>query len=160
MDLNWVPTISRFPGWLQACWVAWTVAGIVLFVLSVNVVAQKLPVGKIEGPQQGQAVTRTFQVNGIISDLPQGHSLWLAIQVGDLIWPKEPKITPTAAKWFATISEGGSPPNGRFSVVLLATSPSATTELEKWFRRGDFAGISKHKIPGMTALDEVPLKLQ
>lgn len=160
MIWNWFKTFPDFPFWLQLSWVAWASAGIILFAVSANVAAQKPPVGKIEMPPQGQAVPRTFQASGSISNLPKGHSLWLAVLVGDLLWPREPKITPTAGKWFSTVSEGGNPPGGRFSVVLLATTPSATADLEKWFKRGDFSGIPRHKIRGMLVLDEVPLALQ
>ncbi len=162
---DWVPMLARLPVWVQVCWVVWVFFGVFLFVWSANALAQKKPQGKILNPLTDQVVTRSFEVNGTVAHLPRGHTLWLAVQIGDLVWPKEPKISQSdTEKWIASISEGGTPAEGRFSLVLIAADGSATVKLDEWFRqgrRGGHAGIPINALDdGMKILDSVQLRLR
>jgi hypothetical protein len=162
------PFFKRLSDWFRERWFTWCVLGFILLVMSPFLVPQKPTVGKIENPSNNQMVMRTFKVEGSVENLPRDNGLWLAVKVGDLFWPKVPKINlkksnwsmSVTSRWSLTISEGGTPPGGRFTVVLLSTTSSANEEIDKWFDEGVYSGIPKNKIPGIVELDEVTLNLR
>ena len=158
MKWEWAHFFPRLSGWVRAHWVALFVVGIILLVLGIHLIPQKPTVGKIEKPHYNQDVPCLIYVQGTINHFSKGHSLWLAVQKGELFWPKLPKIIPTKSKWKSTLFENGTPPCGRFSIVLLSTTPSANDELEKWINDGDYSGIPIHKIPGIVVLDDVAIR--
>jgi len=45
-------------------------------------------------PQPNQAVGRTFRCSGVVTGLQPGLNLWLAVEAGNLVWPKENKVLP------------------------------------------------------------------
>lgn len=156
-----IEPFRQLPGWMQGCWIAWVIAGVLLFVMSVNATAERAkPTGKILAPQPSERVARTIDVSGTVADLPPGYTVWLAIRVGTLWWPKEPRVVPSGTTWSATVSEGGNPPDGRFAILLLLANRGATEELQEWFKRSDYAGLQQGAIPGIAVLDQVAVQLR
>jgi hypothetical protein len=158
MEWKWDYIFPRLSDFVRTYRVALFVFGIILLAVSIHLIPQKPTVGKIEKPHYNQEVPRLVYIQGTINHLPKSHSLWVAVQKGELFWPKLPKITPTKSKWASTLFEDGTPPKGRFSVVLLSATPSANEELEKWINDGDYSGIPKNKIPGVVVLDDVSVR--
>lgn len=152
--------LGHLPRWIQACWFVWLVAGAFLLIVSVNVGAQRKPTGRILAPQQNEQVARTVDVSGSVENLPPGYTLWLAVRIGDLWWPKEPKVFPSGSKWSGTLSEGGNPPQGRFTILLLLANRGASEEIDKWLKRGDYAGLRRDVMNGIEVLDEVNVRLR
>lgn len=159
MNLPWL-RFPELPGWIQISWLLWFGLGLVLTAYSWNLLAQRPPAGTIDTPTPNSVVTPSFSVAGTITDLPKGSTLWVAIRKGDLIWPKEPKVIAATTKWVYTVTEGSTPSGGRFSVLLLATTPAATSTLERWFKGPSFPGIAVGATPGLTILAEAPFSMQ
>lgn len=104
-------------------------------------------IGAITSPGSGQHVGHVFTAQGTLRQLPAGHHVWLAVEVGDLLWPKEPEIPTTSGNWTRQVGEYGNPPGGRFSLVLLMVGPEGNREIQAWLRHGketgDFPGLTR-----------------
>jgi hypothetical protein len=70
------------------------------------------PKGSVNGysfvnPKAEDIVYRHFIVKGkLINKLSNTH-LWLAVEIGELVWPKEPEIKIEGSNWFGEVYEGG-----------------------------------------------------
>lgn len=119
--------------------------------------------GSITIPRENETVSRRIEVKGNLSGLQQGQSVWLAIQIGNLYWPKEPEIIVSDGEWSAVVYESGSPPGGQFSLVLLVVSRKGNKDIEDWINKGnqtgEFPGLKKSDISEMKALHAVRLRL-
>jgi len=100
------------------------------------------PAGKIESPKSGDPVSRSFEVKGTLSGIPPDHHVWLAVQIGNLLWPKDPEIPSQNQYWTQKVAEGGSPPGGKFSLVLFMVDAAGNKEIEKWFSDGQASSSS------------------
>lgn len=112
------------------------------------------PRGTIGFPRDGAEVSRSFMAEGTLEDIPEDRHAWLAVQVGNLLFPKEPEIG-LEHHWLKQSVEAGDPPGGRFSLVLLTVDPAGQARIERWLAEGvaggGFAGLTQ--IPGSTKLD-------
>jgi hypothetical protein len=111
--------------------------------------------GEILKPAPGSTVGRAFPVGGTAGG--QIRNLWLVVRIGDLYWPKEPKLILKNGKWDGSVNEGGNPPGGRFEVILLDVTNKTSEMFEDWMRQGhashSYPGISKSAIEGARELD-------
>ena len=73
-------------------------------------------------PKAGQVVGHSFVVEGTHGNIPKGYHVWLATEIGGLLWPKEPEVRVADRRWSFKIVEGGSPPRGSFTLVLFQVS--------------------------------------
>lgn len=89
------------------------------------------PVACIDTPANGGEVSRAFNVAGKTSNIPAGSHLWVATQMGNLVWPKEPEV-PTGPVFNVTVVEGGNPPDGKFSIVLLLVTDEGQQMIAMW----------------------------
>lgn len=115
------------------------------------------PAGRIASPTTSQRVARAFTADGTLAGIPRDKHVWLAVQIGNLVFPKEPEI-PAADQHFAQqVVEAGSPPDGRFSLVLLMVDADGQRTIQEWLRRvrggEDAPGLAS--IPGSVRLDVV-----
>ena len=115
--------------------------------------------GEIRSPTSGERVRRKFMVDGTLSKkIPRRHHVWLAVQLGNLLFPKTPEIPTKDRHWAQEIFEAGNPPGGTFSVVLLMVDAKGQRTIEEWLARGrepgkGFSGIAE--IPGSVKLSVV-----
>lgn len=113
--------------------------------------------GEILIPQNGERVARSFTVEGTLSDIPDDRHVWVAVQIGNLLFPKEPEIPSADKHWSQDVVEGGNPAEGEFSVVLLTVDDNGHRVIEEWLGRGregeGSPGLST--IPGSSKLDVV-----
>jgi len=111
--------------------------------------------GKIESPLNKAKVERFFSVKGTIKG--QYRHLWLAVRIGDLYWPKEPKLNPNSNRWTSTVNEGGTPPDGKFDLVLLDVSEETNNYFNEWLTQGhqsrSFPGIPSNQLGSFYILD-------
>lgn len=119
------------------------------------------PIGKIFRPKEGETVARGFDVSGTLENIPADHQVWLAVKIGNLLWPKEPMILSSDRRWSIRVVEGGSP--GVFSISLLLVSKKGQKVIKNWLengrRTGNYPGMDK--IAGSSCLDIVEnLRLQ
>jgi hypothetical protein len=101
---------------------------------------KRAPKGQILYPSSGQQVPRSFTAEGILSDIPADGHIWIAVKIGNLLWPKEPEIPSQDYSWSQHIFEGGDPPGGRFSLTLLLVNPGGNELIEKWIKNGRSSG--------------------
>jgi len=121
--------------------------------------------GRILRPQANTVVGRSFTVSGEHFDLPKGYHVWLAVEIGTLLWPKEPEVPTADKRWSVKIVEGGNPPGGLFSLTLFQVPPEGNKFIVRWHEHGrstgDFPGLNASDIPGFSRLDVVEnLRLQ
>jgi hypothetical protein len=96
--------------------------------------------GSISNPQPDQAVGRTFECAGVVTGMQAGLTLWLAVEVGDRVWPKESRVTPGADnKWSATVFEDGIAQ--AFAVALFVADSRANKFMGKWLETGRTTGM-------------------
>jgi hypothetical protein len=137
--------------------------GLIGAIVGALIVAGKLPPpthdpsGTIESPTQGSRIAREFTVSGTLSHIPKDEHVWIAVQVGNNLYPKEPEIDSSSDHFSEQIVEGGNPSGGRLAVVLLKVEPEGQSKVEDWLsalRRGEEPpGLAT--IPGAQVLDAV-----
>jgi hypothetical protein len=95
--------------------------------------------GSFSEPQPNDAVSRTIQCSGVVTGLQPGLHLWLAVETGGLVWPKESKVLPDKAdKWRTTIFEDGA--TEQFAVSLFVADASADRRIKRWLEAGRSSG--------------------
>ena len=102
------------------------------------------PQGKISIPRNNVSVPRHFQAEGSVDNLLAGQHLFLVVEIEGLIWPKgEAQVK--NAYWTCEVYEGGSPPDGRFTLSLFLVSGKGYDEINTWLERGkmtdDYPGL-------------------
>src|SRR5262245_42054927 len=118
--------------------------------------------GSITEPKPEQAVGRTFQCSGIVTGLQPGLSLWLAVEVGALVWPRESKISlEKDNKWSVTVFEDGA--SETFSLALYVADAAVDKRISKWLETGRRTGTYPELkgIPGarrLARIDDLRLK--
>ena len=115
------------------------------------------PEGAITAPSRGANVPAEFTVEGRLAGIPRGRHVWLATQVNNLLFPKPPALSAQDREFLRDVAEGGSPPRGRFSLVLLMVNNAGNQQIEDWVERGDATGDfpGLEKISGSVRLDIV-----
>ena len=81
-------------------------------------------------PGDETAVERAFSARGTVAKA-RGCYVWLAVQVGALYWPKEPRLETASGQWERTVFEGGDPPGRRFVLVLMAVTREASKHFDR-----------------------------
>jgi hypothetical protein len=109
--------------------------------------------GTILSPESGTRVSRTITVEGTVSGIPPEKHVWVAVQIGKQLFPKEPEIPSTDQHWIIQIVEGGNPPDGTLSLALLMVDASGNRYIKNWLNEPDRRGL--HRIPGSVRLDMV-----
>ncbi len=97
------------------------------------------PKGRINYPRNRDSIPRLFRAEGTIDRLPAGQHLLLVVQVGGLMWPKgEVQVDHTS--WASEVYEGGTPPNGNFTLALYQVSAEGYGEIAAWLEHGKSTG--------------------
>lgn len=141
---------------------------IIVMVLSTFLLAQSYPPlfdpsleGKIYSPPYGAEIGRYFQVEGTVSG--KYRNLWLMERIGGLHWPKEPKLVPREGRWSGEVFEGGSPPQGKFKILLVDVSDEVSKIFELWFKKGhqtgSYPGLPLGTLGNIRILDEKEYRL-
>ncbi|MGH3103567.1 MAG: hypothetical protein ACRDN6_05665 [Gaiellaceae bacterium] len=113
--------------------------------------------GEILSPERAERVIGSFEAEGTLSGIPQDHHVWLAVQIGNLHFPKEPEIPSQDRHWAQEVVGAGVPAGVRFALALLMVDAEGHRVIEAWFERGrsgeGFPGLAT--IPGSVKLDVV-----
>jgi hypothetical protein len=104
-----------------------------------------LPAGEILAPRRGEQVGPEFTVEAKVSAIPPAYHLGIAVQVGNLLWPKDLDVPAQDRRLKSKICEGGLP-GQRFSVALLMVDAAGHRQISKWFEDGQKTG----NFPGFT----------
>ncbi len=118
--------------------------------------------GSIDYPGPDQIIGRTIACAGLALGIPPDMHLWLAVETGSLIWPKEGEVLADGnGKWKKTIFEDGA--TRRFSISLLIVNPKAHAQILEWLevgrQQGQYAELKG--IPGtdrIARVDKLRLK--
>jgi hypothetical protein len=112
--------------------------------------------GTIKDPIPGQLVRPTFHCSGTVSGMDSALSLWLAVEVGGLVWPKESRVVVDQdGTWSVTVFEDGAA--SEFAVGLFLGDSAVDGWILKWLQRGRRTGNYQEckGIPGARRLDRV-----
>jgi hypothetical protein len=112
--------------------------------------------GSINEPEPDATVRRTFKCSGVVTGLQTGLSIWLAVEVGDLVWPKESKVAPDLDnRWSATVFEDGA--SEAFAVALFVGDSKVDRFIGKWLEAGRRTGnySELRGVPGARRLARV-----
>ena len=147
--------------WAAFIGVGGTIIGAVIpWLLGRQAAARNETYDKVTGsfgqPRPNGAVGRTIECSGVVTGLQPGLNLWLAVEVGDLVWPKESKVLPDDAnKWHVTIFEDGA--TAQFAVSLFVADMKADRRIREWLEAGRRAGkySELRGIPGARRLARV-----
>jgi hypothetical protein len=114
------------------------------------------PEGRIAAPLTGDRLGRAFTAEGTLAAIPPDRHVWLAVQVDNLLFPKEPEIPRQDRRWSVQVVEGGDAAQG-FSLALLMVDADGQREIDRWLRRGrrrgDYQGLER--VTGAAKLDVV-----
>lgn len=95
--------------------------------------------GEILEPQPNQAVEKTFACSISVEDKDAECHLWLAVEIGSQIWPKEREVHLNEDDiWKGTIREEGE--NTDFSLSLFVANDKANKQIRAWLDHGDATG--------------------
>jgi hypothetical protein len=111
---------------------------------------------RIDRPQPNEAVGRTIRCSGVVTGLQQGLHLWLAVESGNRVWPKESRVLPDETHtWFADIFEDGA--TQQFDVSLFVADEGADRRIKEWLEAGRRTGIYSELVglPGARRLARV-----
>jgi hypothetical protein len=113
--------------------------------------------GSFNEPQPNEAVGRAIRCSGVVTGPQAGLNLWLTVEVGDLVWPKESKVLPDEAnKWNVMIFEDGVATE-QFAVSLFVADTNADRRIREWLEAGRRTGkySELRGIPGARRLARV-----
>jgi hypothetical protein len=105
--------------------------------------------GSIHEPHPNDSLGKTILCSGTVTGMDPGLSLWLAVEVGEKIWPKENRpVLDQDNHWSVTIFE-----DGRSKVIaigLFVADAKASKWIGKWLDAGGKAGqyTEVTRIPG------------
>jgi hypothetical protein len=104
--------------------------------------------GRINHPRNRSLVPRLFRTEGTIDGLSAGQHVLVVVEVGGLVWPKG-KVQVKNTSWVCDVHEGGTPPDGKFTLSLYAVSRKGYDEIAAWLERGkatgDYPGLRRIK---------------
>ena len=112
--------------------------------------------GSFTEPTPNDVVGRTIQCSGVVTGLQPGLSLWLAVEAGDFLWPKESRVLPDATnRWSVPIFEDGV--TDEFRVSLYVADANADRRIRDWLETGRRTGqyTELRGIPGARRLARV-----
>jgi hypothetical protein len=103
--------------------------------------------GSFTEPAPHEAVDRTIRCSGVVTGLQPGLTLWLAVEVGGLVWPKETRVLPDDTNaWSVPIFEDGV--TEQFAVSLYVADARADRRIKEWLEAGRRAG-KYSELPGI-----------
>ena len=96
--------------------------------------------GFIDAPRSGSRVLASFQCRGQVSGHLRGAKLWLVVERGNQLWPKEGEIVPDAktGRWESTVFEDGA--RVPFDLSLYAVTELAHERIRRWLEVGRSTG--------------------
>lgn len=110
--------------------------------------------GRIHSPEDGQRVPRQVTVTGELSGIPSNRSVWIAVEIGALLWPKV-EISATEESWTRTLEEE-SASDAPYGLVLLMVNRGANRRIRRWLSDGPRYGFPGFPdIQGSVSLDSV-----
>ena len=118
--------------------------------------------GGINSPRHNECVNRKISCAGWINKISAGQHLWIVIEVGELLWPKEGEVIPKKdGTWEKTVFEDGNPFNDRFSIALYIANEKGHKQILNWFDAGRMTGsyCGLRGIPSTRRIDRIDLRL-
>ena len=96
--------------------------------------------GEILEPKRGQVVDKAISCFGRVEGVTERCHLWLAVESGPFIWPKEKEIyrDQDSGAWRYTIHEEGM--TKMFRLSLFVADDRANKRIRAWIDRGDETG--------------------
>jgi hypothetical protein len=105
------------------------------------------PEGEILSPEAREQLDPTFTAHGRLDHIPENAHVWVAVQRGDVLFPKEPEIPRGDQAWVHTFVEGELASEGvgedvsagerSFALVLLLVDSDGQAQIHDWFAEGE-----------------------
>jgi len=118
------------------------------------------PRGKINSPKNNVIVSRRFRAEGTIENLNTGQHLFVVVEIGGLMWPKD-EANVMDKIWSCEVYEDGSPPDGQFTLSLFSVGGKGYEDTKAWLERGkstgDYPGLGT--IEGSKRLNSIKLRI-
>jgi hypothetical protein len=97
---------------------------------------------RIISPSSGDKVSSVFDYEIELRNPDETKFYYIANRIGGLCWPKA-RIRPESGVtiYKGESNEGGNPPGGRFSFVLIEVDSAMHESISRWLSGNDFAGI-------------------
>lgn len=112
---------------------------IIAAIIDVAFRGEKAPdaVGKITMPMNGSGVSSPLMVMGELKNVPKDHTVYVAVERGEMIWPQEPQISALDRRWSISIGLKGIEPGEPFQLALICVSPEAKRRFDRWFAQNN-----------------------
>jgi hypothetical protein len=115
------------------------IGAIAIFSLNHEDSGKGMPNGTITFPKDGSTVARDFTSEGTLGNIADDRHVWLVVESGGLLFPKEPEIA-SQPHWIMQSFESDVPPGGRFSLVLLSAGDAGERQIRAWLIHGETTG--------------------
>ncbi|HEU4456719.1 MAG TPA: hypothetical protein VFR81_26865 [Longimicrobium sp.] len=107
--------------------------------------------GTIDAPAAHQVLPEHFVASGTAEQVGRHVHLWLTLDIGDWIWPKNGRVYLDAGRWEQRVHD---PSASGFGLTLWAVTAEADRRLRHWLeegtRRRNFPGL-----PPLTGMSEL-----
>lgn len=124
------------------------------------------PDGEVLSPEAGEQLAPSFTAHGRLDHIPENRHVWVAVQRGELLFPKEPEIPRGDRAWVHEFVEGEAAEGvaddvaegeSLFSLVLLLVDADRQAEIETWFAEAEHSGYPGFAVDteGFTRLNVV-----
>jgi hypothetical protein len=124
------------------------------------------PEGEMLSPEAREQLGPRFTAHGRLDHIPENRHVWVAVQRGELLFPKEPEIPRGDQAWVHEFVEGEAAEvvgadvaadESLFSLVLLLVDADRQAEIEAWFAEAEHSGYPGFEVgaEGFTRLDVV-----
>ncbi|MEZ6089952.1 MAG: hypothetical protein R3C05_18385 [Pirellulaceae bacterium] len=142
-------------------WTRWSVLlsqvvalliGCLITYAMVASISPTIPSGRIESPQESAIVADQFEVKGRVVSLQKNHSVFLVVEVGDLMWPKRELNVDENGNWQTTLQSE----QVDFRISILAAGPEIAEAIRKDVQSREVPGRAGFR--GTVLLDWVQLQ--
>jgi hypothetical protein len=124
---------------------------------SVDYAGAPKPKGKVSSVRPRACPPQHYQVRGTLSGIPRGRAAWVAVLIGDLLWPKARVIMRNEVQWVRVFREESEPPD--FALALLMVRNERIPGVTKYMRCRNCPGLRLRGtvLRGSVLLDVVDL---
>jgi hypothetical protein len=112
-----------------------------------------------EAPIAGQTIENEFAAVVRLNNVPKEDHIWVAVEIDNLLWFKQPEINKSDHKVVINLVENNLSQKGHFSLSLVKVSSTGQRVITDWILKGKstgkYPGINISEIPEASRIDVV-----